>query len=229
MTDSGMSGNEVEDAFSLYAEDYDRWFDKPEGRVLFELEVKAIRLLMKDMFPPFLEIGVGSGRFAAALGIRSGVEPAEALLEMAKKKGIKAEKAFGEKLPFPDGIFGGVFILFTLCFVEEPKKVIDEAKRVLKNGGGLIIGIINRESRWGELYQTKKAEGHPIYRHARFYSVSEVVALIKDSGLIVEAYSSALCLPLSDMADEQTVHNRLVEDAGFICIRARKNDKWGNK
>lgn len=227
MTDSDMSGNDVADAFSLHAEDYDRWFDDPRGLMLFELEVKAMRLLMKDMSPPFLEIGVGSGRFAAALGIRYGVEPAEALLEMAKKRGVRVERAFGEKLPFPKDLFGGVFILFTLCFVKEPTMVLSEAKRVLRNGGALIIGIINKESRWGELYQTKKTEGHSIYQYARFYSIKEVVSLVKDSGLTVEAYSSTLCQPPSDMSHEEAAHNGLVEDAGFVCIRARKNDNRG--
>lgn len=94
--------DDVAEAFSLYAEDYDRWFDDPKGRTLFELEVKAIRLLMKDLVPPFLEIGVGSGRFAAALGIRNGVEPAEALLEMAKKRGVKVEKSIRREPSFSE-------------------------------------------------------------------------------------------------------------------------------
>ena len=57
--------------FNHYSEDedYDGWFDTPEGRVLFRMEVEAVRLLMKDIKRPFLEIGVGTGRFAKELGI----------------------------------------------------------------------------------------------------------------------------------------------------------------
>ncbi|MCL4475960.1 MAG: class I SAM-dependent methyltransferase, partial [Nitrospirae bacterium] len=55
--------------------------------------------------------------------------------------------------------------------MEDPEKVLSEAKRVLDKGGGLIIGFINRDSLWGQLYMKKKAEGHLIYRYARFYSV----------------------------------------------------------
>lgn len=221
---TSSSPNDAAEAFSLYAEDYDRWFDEPKGRILFELEIKAIRLLMKDLMPPFLEIGVGSGRFAVALGIQYGIEPADALLRMAQERGIHAERSFGEKLPYPDAFFEGVFILCTLCFVKEPGKVIEEAKRVLKHDGALIIGIINKESKWGKLYQKKKAEGHPIYKYAHFYSIDEVETLIRDSRLIVEAYSSSLCQPTSDIPHAETVHNRLVENAGFVCIRARKTD-----
>jgi len=224
-----MLTNDVAEAFSLYAEDYDRWFDGPNGRMLFELEVKAVKVLMKDLVPPFLEIGVGSGRLAAALGIRYGVEPAEALLEMAKKRGIKVEKAFGEKLPFSNGIFGGVFILFTLCFVKEPREVITEAKRVLQKSGGMILGIINKDSPWGKFYQKKKAEGHPLYRHARFYGVKDVEELIEEAGLTIETFSSTLCQPPSDTPTEEHVHDRFLEDAGFVCLRARKTYKRDNK
>ncbi len=217
-----MTDNDASEAFSLYAEDYDRWFDSPEGQALFELEVKAVRLLMKDMSPPLLEIGVGSGRFAAALGIRYGVEPAEALLEMAKKRGVNVEKAFGEKLPFQNGIFGGVFILFTLCFVKEPAIVLSEAKRVLRNGGGLIIGFINRESPWGELYMKKKAEDHSAYKHASFFSVEEMLKLISRGEFIHEASSSALTQPPSVSPREQGVRESIMSNSGFICILARK-------
>ncbi len=210
------------DAFDLYAEDYDRWFDTPEGRVLFEIEVEAVRLLMKGLEKPFLEIGVGTGRFAKELGIDYGIDPSSRVLEIAERRGINVKEASGENLPFNDESFGGVFILFTLCFVENPERVLSEAKRVLKKGGGLIVGIINRESPWGQLYLKKRAEGHPIYKHARFYTVSEVVKMAEMSGMTVETYSSTLCQPPSETPHKEAVHKGLAEGAGFVCILARK-------
>ena len=35
--------------FDHYAEDYDKWFDTPEGKVLFGMEIEAVRLLIKDI------------------------------------------------------------------------------------------------------------------------------------------------------------------------------------
>lgn len=210
------------DAFDLYAEDYDRWFDTPEGRVLFEIEVEAVRLLMKGLEKPFLEIGVGTGRFAKELGIDYGIDPSSRVLEIAERRGINVKEASGENLPFNDESFGGVFILFTLCFVENPERVLSEAKRVLKKGGGLIVGIINRESPWGQLYLKKRAEGHPIYKHARFYTVSEVVKMAEMSGMTVETYSSTLCQPPLETPHKEAVHKGLAEGAGFVCILARK-------
>lgn len=210
------------EVFDLYAEDYDRWFNSPEGRVLFELELEAVRLLIKGLEKPFLEIGVGTGRFAKELGIDFGIDPSSKVLEIAKERGIKVKKAKGEKLPFKDGSFGAVFLLFTLCFVENPEKVISEAKRVLKKDGGLIVGIINKESLWGQFYIKKKAEGHPIYKYARFNSINEVVEMAEKAGMTVEAYSSTLCQPPSETPHKEAVYKGLVEGAGFVCILFRK-------
>ena len=81
--------------FDTEAERYDAWFDTPHGRVLFENELAAIRSLWRDEFQPALEIGVGTGRFAAALGIEHGVDPAAGALRLATARRIKVEHARG--------------------------------------------------------------------------------------------------------------------------------------
>jgi ubiquinone/menaquinone biosynthesis C-methylase UbiE len=212
----------VVEAFDQHAEDYDKWFDTPEGKVLFRMEVEAVRMLTRNIEKPSLEIGVGTGRFAEELGIDTGIDLSFKSLEIAKKRGIKVEKAKGENLPFRDESFGAVFMLFTLCFVEDPEMVLFEAKRILKIGGRLIVGIINRESPWGQLYLKKRAEGHPIYRYATFYNIFEVVKMIEKTGIVVEAYSSTLCQPPSETPHKEPVHNELIENAGFVCILAQR-------
>lgn len=208
--------------FDQYAEDYDRWFDSAEGKELFRVEVEAVRFLMNGLERPFLEIGAGTGRFAKALGIDLGVDPSAKELEIAERRGVRVLQREGEVLPFGNESFGAVFLLFTLCFVADPAAVLSEAKRVLKKKGSLIVGIINQESPWGRLYETKKKQGHPLYRHARFYNVDEAEKLITGSGLKTDGYSSALCLPPSDQPHDEIAYNRLVEDAGFVCLRAGK-------
>jgi len=210
------------EAFDAHAAEYDKWFESAEGRALFASEIGAIRPLMMDLEHPFLEIGVGTGRFAKELRIDEGIDPSEQALSFARERGVKAQRATGENLPFPDASFGAVFILFTLCFVETPGKVLSEAERVLKPGGCVIVGIINRESAWGSFYMQKKAEGHPIYRRARFYSADELSALLKTAGLHVDASTSSLFqLPMNNPFREEP-RPGLSKEAGYICIRARK-------
>ncbi len=210
-------------AFDDYASNYDQWFDSPEGKALFMSEVKAVSLLMKGVEHPFLEIGVGTGRFAEELGIDYGIDPSVKMLLMAATRGIKTKQAEGEALPFSDDFFGSVFIIFTLCFVKNPAKAIAEAWRVLRQQGYLIIGIINKESPWGRFYMQKRDSGHPLYSLARFYDVGEVTEMLTTAGFIVEAHSSTLCHPPSVQIPAEEAHTRFIKEAGFICIESKKS------
>lgn len=221
-----MSASSV--AFDTHAAEYDQWYESDQGRALFASEVGAIRMLMFDLEHPFLEIGVGTGRFAEKLGIDTGIDPSEPALVLARTRGISVQAATGEDLPFADGSFGAVFILFTLCFVEDPEKVLSEATRVLKPGGCVIIGIINRESAWGALYLRKAAEGHPIYGHARFLDPAELTALLARAGIRIEASASALFQPPSGDRYREDAQPGLWEYAGFLCVRARKTSGGAN-
>ena len=211
-------------SFDRLAGEYDAWFDKPKGKMLFKAEVEAVKVLMKGLKHPFLEIGVGSGRFAESLGIEQGIDPSGALIEKARKRGVRAVKGVGENLPYKDGSFSAVFMLFTLCFVNDPIRILAEARRVLKPGGGMIIGMINGQSRWGMLYSKKRSEGHPLYDHARFYTPNEIVDLTEKSGMSVEAFSSTLFRSPSDDPQQDLVLNGLHGEAGFICILSRKKN-----
>jgi SAM-dependent methyltransferase len=208
--------------FDAHAAEYDKWFESAEGSALFASEVGAI--LPHAMIPehPFLEIGVGTGRFAKELEIDEGIDPSEQMLIFARERGVKAQRAAGEDIPFADASFGAVFVLLTLCFIETPEKVLLDAARVLKPGGCVVVGFINRDSAWGGRYMRKKAEGHPIYRHARFYSSAELSAMLKNAGLHVEAATSSPFQPPSNNPHREEARPGIADDAGFICIRAKK-------
>ena len=61
--------------FDSLASDYDAWFDE-EGRLIFASEVEALRQALPLLPKPWIEVGVGSGRFAQALGIDIGTHRA---------------------------------------------------------------------------------------------------------------------------------------------------------
>jgi ubiquinone/menaquinone biosynthesis C-methylase UbiE len=164
------------EVFDKYFEDYDQWYEDNKLVYLSELEAfkKVIPINKKG-----LEIGVGTGRFAEPLGIEYGVDPSENMLSIARKRGIKTFVGKGENLPFPDKKFDYVLLAITICFVENPDKVIEEARRVLKDNGKIIIGIVDRNSPLGKFYLEKKKEGHKFYKYATFYSTEEIVEMLK--------------------------------------------------
>lgn len=61
--------------FDTLAETYDGWYDTPDGRVVFEAERNGFLSLCSGPFTSWLEVGVGTARFAHALGISTGVDP----------------------------------------------------------------------------------------------------------------------------------------------------------
>ncbi|MBC7328476.1 methyltransferase domain-containing protein, partial [bacterium] len=165
--------------FDIYTNEYEEWFEKNKFAYLTELE--AIRRALPPHPGRGLEIGVGTGRFAQPLGIEVGIDPSDKMLEIARKRGIKAVKGEGENLPFKDEEFDFVLLAFTLCFVKDPKRVLQEAQRVLKPNGLILIGIIDRESELGKLYLSRKNESK-FYRIATFFSTQEIMDMLQELG-----------------------------------------------
>ncbi|MFO7650004.1 MAG: hypothetical protein R6X13_01500, partial [bacterium] len=60
--------------FDAIAAQYDAWYDG-KGKAAFATELAALRPLLARLPRPWLEVGVGTGRFAQALGIPLGIDP----------------------------------------------------------------------------------------------------------------------------------------------------------
>lgn len=81
-------------AFNAHAAEYDACYDSQEGSAIFAMEADCLRPFLHRHKRPYLEMGVGSGRFAQALGIEFGVDPALTLLWMAEFRGVRACSSF---------------------------------------------------------------------------------------------------------------------------------------
>lgn len=219
--------------FHNHADRYDSWFFSEKGRILFKNELNALKTLLRGVkIGKALEIGVGTGEFAYKLNIKYGIDPALNALLKAKDRGITCVQGIAEKLPFKENTFDSVFLIVTICYVSDVNKTINEAFRVLKNNGLIVIGFINRDSQWGRLYIEKKRKGHLFYGPAHFYSFKEVEELLTRNGFrVIKIVTTLYQSPLDTPKFEDPVEG-IRENAGFITILARKvisNDCQGNQ
>jgi SAM-dependent methyltransferase len=215
-TKQGISGVSP---FDDLANEYDAWFDK-DGSIIFFIEVQAFRGLLPVMPRPWIEIGVGSGRFAQALRIETGIDPSIKLIEMARRRGINAFLGRGEDELFDEESFGTVFLIVTLCFLDSPLEVLKEARRTLMPGGKIVLGLVLEESPWGLFYQRKKAEGHRFCKCATFYSFDEVVRLLGEAGFVTERVVSTLFQRPEEVHRVEEPKEGYSPDAGFTIIVA---------
>jgi SAM-dependent methyltransferase len=213
--------NNGQSPFDKLAREYDAWFDK-EGKLIFADEVRAFETLLPSLPKPWLEIGVGSGRFAKALGIETGIDPSIKLVELARKRGVNAFLGWGEQKLFNEASFGTVFLIVTLCFLDSPLDVLQEANRILRTDGKVVLGLVLKESPWGHFYQMKKAQGHRFYGHAKFYTFQEVVKLLNQAGFVIKKIASTLLQRPGEFKHTEEPKLGYYSDAGFTIIVANK-------
>jgi SAM-dependent methyltransferase len=203
--------------FEAHSQRYEAWFEKHEAAYISEL-------LALRPFVPWegwgIEIGVGSGRFAAPLGVRMGVDPSAAMLAQARLRGIEAVQGVAENLPFADGSFDHALVVTTICFVDSPARMLDEARRVLKPGGRLVIGFIDRESAMGQDYLAHQAE-NVFYREATFYSAGEVEQLLVEARFSIDAWVQTLARPLSETREIEPLRTGRGQCA-FVVVAATR-------
>jgi ubiquinone/menaquinone biosynthesis C-methylase UbiE len=205
----------MNDVFDAYYKKYDAWYDK--HRFAFLSEVAAIRKVLPQESKG-LEIGVGTGRFAACLGVTIGIDPSSRMLDIAQERGVNVRMAVGEDIPFLNEAFDYVAILISLCFVESPQKVLAEAYRVLRKSGRIIVGIVDRESFLGKYYRSKKSV---FYKQAKFFSVQEATSLLEGAGFCSFSYYQTLSV-LPDKMKAVERPKRGFGKGGFVVISAIK-------
>ena len=71
------------EAFDDSLEEDEKWF--VDNDFVFQSELNAIKKTLPENGDA-IEVGIGSGIFAAPLGIKEGIDPSEAMREKAKKR-----------------------------------------------------------------------------------------------------------------------------------------------
>lgn len=164
--------------FEAFSEEYDRWFESHTEA--YELELRAVKALIPSGAGG-LEVGVGSGKFAAPLGVGTGVEPSARMAARAKVLGIQVLKGVAESLPVADQCVDFVLLVTTICFVDDVDATLWEALRVLKPDGFIVVGFVDRESELGRKYMRLKDRSR-FYKPATFFSTTEVLDHLNRAG-----------------------------------------------
>jgi len=154
----------------------------PEG----EVEQALLKVIGKDRFGEFLDIGTGTGRILEILAPRAergvGIDLSHEMLQIARANLEKAghrhcQVRHGDmyNLQLPNGQFDLVVIHQVLHYAEDPQAVIAEAVRTLGPGGRLVVIDFDRH---GEVF-LQEAHQH---RWLGFEE-AEVAGWLRDVGL----------------------------------------------
>lgn len=203
-------------AFDKNVQQYEEWFI--EHPYAYVSELRAVR----ELLPPGcgFELGIGTGRFAAPLGIKLGVEPSRAMAEQARKKGLDVIPGVAESLPFRDQEFDFALMVTTVCFLDDIDLAFCEAYRVLKPSGSFLIGFVDKNSPIGKSYEEKKNQSL-FYKNAVFYSPDELVARLTKAGFRAFGFRQTLFHSLSEIREAENVRDGYGQGS-FVVIRAEK-------
>jgi len=204
--------------FEKHAVEYDAWYDKYPA--VFESEVEALQAALPEGDIHGIEVGLGTGRMALALGLKEGVEPADTMRKIARERGIEVINATAEHLPYKDLHFDFVLMSSCISYMEELYLAFQEANRVLKHGGTLVVGFVAKDSIIGKFYEAKRKKSL-FYKQANFYSVEKVSVELINSGFHFLEFSQTLFKNLDEIKDvEPTLKG--CDKGSFIVIKAIK-------
>ncbi|MDP2797806.1 MAG: class I SAM-dependent methyltransferase [Methanoregula sp.] len=183
--------------FEEFAADYDRWFD--DHAAVYHAQLRLLGRAVPSSGLG-LEVGVGSGRFAAPLGICCGIDPSSSLAEMAKSRGVEVAIGVGEHLPYRSGSFDYAVMMTVICFLDDMTGVLREVFRVLVPSGIIVLGFIERD---GEIFRHYRAEPEKgrFLRHARFHFTDEIIQKLHDAGFSrveVNAREHGFCILIGE-------------------------------
>ncbi|NJO92078.1 MAG: class I SAM-dependent methyltransferase [Chloroflexia bacterium] len=87
-------------------------------------------------------------------------------IEKAKNQHLKIDFRIGqvENLDFEDDSFDAVVSVTAIEFFDNVEKGFEEMFRVVKKGAPIVVGTINKESAWGELYETPWFQENSVFK-----------------------------------------------------------------
>jgi SAM-dependent methyltransferase len=206
--------------FEQNVQRYEEWHER--YRFAYASELEAVRALLPKGGDG-LEVGVGTGRFAVPLGLREGIEPSRAMGRLAVKRGVNVWSGTAEALPCKDRSFDYLLMVVTVCFLDDVYLAFREAHRVLRPGGHILIGFVDRISPLGRAYEKLK-EDNVFYREATFFSTDEVVFHLSEAGFGEFVFRQTIFGSPAEMREVDPGKPGYGEGS-FVVVRGRKDSR----
>lgn len=220
--------------FDSSAESYDSWYESKMGAFVDMVETElAFSLFPHEKGMKVLDVGCGTGNQSIKLARKgvyvTGIDVSTKMLEIAKQKArdeglsIDFRLMDAEQLEFEDETFDGAISITAFEFLPEPEKVLKEMLRVVKKGGSVVVGTINRDSSWGEMYMSKKYRQDSVFKYADLKSIEDVKSWCPEKLITIR---QSLFIPPNAPEEEITLEREKelskTAKGGFLCALWRK-------
>jgi ubiquinone/menaquinone biosynthesis C-methylase UbiE len=215
--------------FDSEANLYDGWYESKLGAFADQVQTElAFSLLKPEKDMRILDIGCGTGNFSiklAKMGLDvTGIDVSEKMLKVAENKAkeeglnINFINMDAHDMIFEDNSFDAALSMAVIEFIDKPEKILNEIFRVVKKGGKILIGTINRDSKWGEMYLSKKFKENSVFKYASLKTMEELVNLYPEKP---KATGQCLFIPPDMPEDKISIDTEkqlsTTERGGFLC------------
>jgi len=186
--------------FDTVADRYDKWYDEPAGKTYDRLERRAIRRFLPQSGKDgrLVDVGCGTGHWMelfAGMGFHVvGVDVSNEMIRRAASRRMgDASLVRGDamRLPLKSSSFEVACAITLLEFVADPAAVVREMRRIVRPGGLIVVGVLNRFSLLSFRRRLKRSL---VFENARFISPRQVRALLSPHGRVT-VRSVAFVLP----------------------------------
>jgi SAM-dependent methyltransferase len=108
-----------------------------------DIHQRVAERLLAERLTPVLDVGCGEGELARHLPEAAwvGLDSSAEMLARAPGPALHGEAT---ALPFADGAFPSVALLYVLYHLQEPARALAEARRVIRNGGLVAVAAPSR-------------------------------------------------------------------------------------
>lgn len=164
-------------SFDQYATKYDAWFMENENLLRSEVALVAYALKAPGRT---LSVGCGSGLFEYFLKndhgikINEGIDPSEAMGEIARKRGMKVHIGTAEEGYLGTAEYDTILFNGTPSYISDIDTAFEKSYYALKKGGQIVVIDVPKDGSFAMLYNLAKTLGkwdHKLLKDIRPKSV----------------------------------------------------------